>query len=108
MPYIRPLKKSVVYHITKKIYLKLFKVLLDKRCICYVFLCIYVIQRYQDLYFICIQDKNDSPPTFDGTPYSFTVREDAAIGMSIGQLQATDADNPVRFYSVSLIPQTDG
>ncbi|XP_078578045.1 protocadherin-15-like isoform X1 [Branchiostoma floridae x Branchiostoma japonicum] len=41
-----------------------------------------------------IQDKNDFPPTFDGTPYSFTVREDAAIGMSIGQLQATDADNP--------------
>ncbi|CAH1245922.1 PCDH15 [Branchiostoma lanceolatum] len=41
-----------------------------------------------------IQDKNDFPPTFEGTPYSFTAREDAAIGMSVGQLAATDADNP--------------
>ncbi|XP_078659940.1 protocadherin-15-like isoform X3 [Branchiostoma floridae x Branchiostoma belcheri] len=48
-----------------------------------------------------IQDKNDFPPTFEGTPYSFSVREDVAIGTSIGQLSATDADNPQPQFSYS-------
>ncbi|KAI8521652.1 Protocadherin-15, partial [Branchiostoma belcheri] len=48
-----------------------------------------------------IQDKNDFPPTFEGTPYSFSVREDVAIGTSIGQLSATDADNPQPQFAYS-------
>lgn len=43
---------------------------------------------------IKIEDENDNYPIFTETVYSFTVFENCQIGSSVGQVCATDADEP--------------
>ena len=42
---------------------------------------------------VVVKDRNDNPPLFIGSPYSFSVEENAVVGTSIGTLRATDADS---------------
>jgi len=39
-----------------------------------------------------VLDVNDNPPVFSKPSYSFSVAENAAVGLNVGQLHATDAD----------------
>uniref|UniRef100_A0A8C6W5H5 Desmocollin 2 n=1 Tax=Nannospalax galili TaxID=1026970 RepID=A0A8C6W5H5_NANGA len=43
---------------------------------------------------IKIEDENDNYPIFTETTYSFTVFENCRVGSSVGQVCATDADEP--------------
>ena len=47
-----------------------------------------VVQRIT----VIVVDKNEHPPTFVGTPYSFTVEENKAKGTFVGTITATDSD----------------
>ena len=42
---------------------------------------------------VVVKDRNDNPPLFIGSPYSFSVDENALVGTSVGTLRAADADS---------------
>ncbi|XP_034242049.1 cadherin-related tumor suppressor [Thrips palmi] len=42
---------------------------------------------------VAVLDRNDSPPSFRGSPLSFLVSEELAVGQAVATLAATDADS---------------
>ena len=55
---------------------------------------------------IQIGDVNDHSPVFTDKFYSFTIRENAEIGVMVGQMNAKDADqvsDTTYFYYVIII-----
>ncbi len=42
---------------------------------------------------ITVTDVNDNPPSFISNPFRMSVFENASIGFSIGNIQATDKDS---------------
>lgn len=42
--------------------------------------------------YIRVLDSNDHPPVFEGTPYNFSVEENAPQGTLVGIISASDAD----------------
>lgn len=50
-------------------------------------------------------DRNDSPPSFRGSPLSFSVSEELAVGQAVATLTATDPDT-IGELSYSLATDT--
>lgn len=53
---------------------------------------------------VSVLDRNDSPPSFRGSPLSFLVSEELAVGQSVATLAATDPDT-IGELSYALVEQ---
>ena len=51
---------------------------------------------------VAVLDRNDSPPSFRGSPLSFLVSEELAVGQAVATLAATDPDT-IGELSYSLV-----